>query len=296
MRFGNLERMAQAETVLRVLSFGGGVQSSTLLMRVLHGEMERPDAVIFADPKWESAQTYDWIAQCEAACVAAGLPFYRVSAGDIRESALDARLSRGDKAARFASLPLHVSNEDGKHAMLKRQCTKEFKIEPLVKKERELLGVAPKKPMPKTKHCEVWIGISTDEAQRMSEPRDAKWQTHFYPIIEWRWSRADCANWLAKHGYNSVPKSACLGCPFQDNNRWREMKNERPEEFADAVEFDALIRDGLRGGKHQAYLHRSRLPLDEVDFRNAEDMGQLNLMDGLINDGLNEDCSGMCGV
>jgi hypothetical protein len=49
------------------------------------------------------------------------------------------------------------------------------------------------------------------------------------------------------------------------------MRDERPEEFADAVDFDRAIRHGnarakangtpLRG---QAFLHRSRLPLDEA--------------------------------
>jgi hypothetical protein len=37
-----------------------------------------------------------------------------------------------------------------------------------------------------------------------------------------------------------------------------------------------------------AFLHRSCVPLDEVDLRTAEDKGQLNLW---LND-----CEGMCGV
>jgi hypothetical protein len=35
-------------------------------------------------------------------------------------------------------------------------------------------------------------------------------------------------------------------------------------------------------------MHRSLRPLDEVDFRNLEDMGQMNMF--------NEDCEGLCGV
>ena len=43
--------------------------------------------------------------------------------------------------------------------------------------------------------------------------------------------------------------------------------------------------DAMHG---QAFLHRSLVPLEEIDFRSAEERGQLNLFDN--------DCSGHCGV
>ena len=65
-----------------------------------------------------------------------------------------------------------------------------------------------------------------------------------------------------------------------------------PVSFADAVEFDHKIRStgaGLAVYKEaKQYLHRSCKPLDEVDFRNLEDKGQLNMF--------NNECEGMCGV
>ena len=65
-----------------------------------------------------------------------------------------------------------------------------------------------------------------------------------------------------------------------------------PEEWADTVLVDSLIRDGgthdEKSTKSKQYMHRSLKPLDEVDFRNLEDKGQLNLF-------INE-CEGMCGV
>jgi hypothetical protein len=44
------------------------------------------------------------------------------------------------------------------------------------------------------------------------------------------------------------------------------MRDEHPDEFADAVAFDAAIRHGARGVPliGQAFLHRSRLPLDQA--------------------------------
>ena len=51
---------------------------------------------------------------------------------------------------------------------------------------------------------------------------------------------------------------------------------------------DAAIRDGGKNADKKQYMHRSCQPIDEVDFRNLEDMGQLNFF--------NNECEGMCGV
>ena len=59
-----------------------------------------------------------------------------------------------------------------------------------------------------------------------------------------------------------------------------------PASFEQAVEFDHAIRKSGTGAEQ--FVHRSCTPLDEVDFRNLEDMGQLNFF--------NEECEGMCGV
>ena len=65
------------------------------------------------------------------------------------------------------------------------------------------------------------------------------------------------------------------------------MKLNRPDEWADAVEFDKAIRNcgGMRG---EMFVHQSGLPLDEVDLRNEADRGQRSLF--------GEECEGMCGI
>lgn len=71
---------------------------------------------------------------------------------------------------------------------------------------------------------------------------------------------------------------------------WRDMKINDPRSFSDAVDFDKEIRRfGTIGSmERKQFLHRSCQPLDEVDFRNLEDRGQLNMF--------NNECEGMCGV
>jgi len=179
--------------------------------------------------------------------------------------------------------------EDG--GIGRRQCTSTYKIEPVRKKIRALLDVAKGDRVPKGVWVELQMGITTDEAMRMKPSRD-KWVTHTWPLIEKEMSRQGCLNWFKKnYPDRTLEKSACIGCPYHNNTMWRDMKINDPVSFADAVDFDKAARkDGaiLPGMRSQLFLHRSCKPLDEVDFRNLEDKGQLNMF--------NNECEGMCGV
>lgn len=169
--------------------------------------------------------------------------------------------------------------------MIRRQCTKEYKIEVIRKKCRELLGYKPRQRIPEGSVTQ-WIGISLDEYQRMRTSQD-KWIVLRYPLIEKEMTRMDCLAWLERHGYPRPPKSSCIGCPYRDNHSWLDMKRNRPEEWAQAVEIDQKIRKIPRF-KGQAFLHPSCVPLDQVDLNEA----QMDLFfDGFINE-----CEGMCGV
>lgn len=269
---------------LTVLSLGAGVQSSTLLLMAVQGELDRkPDAAIFADTGWEPAAVYrhlEWLKRQ----VEGIIPVYVVSIGNIRADSLASKHGK-----RFATLPFHVANLDGEHAMLRRQCTREYKITPITRKIRELLGVEPGRRV--KARVEQWFGISLDEVYRMKQNRQP-WVTNRYPLIEKRMDRASCLLWLERNGYPRPPKSAYIGCPFHHDGYWRDMKLNRPEEWADAVEYDRAIRRGLRGVLQEAYLHSSLQPLDQVDLATAHDRGQLDFFeDGFLNE-----CEGMCGI
>ena len=254
-----------------------------MALMAAHGEIDpMPDAAVFADTRWEPGGVYDhldWLASGNV------LPFdvERCSAGDIKADALESTTS-GAKG-RWASMPWYVLHANGQKGMIKRQCTKEYKLEPIRRALRLRLGLY-KKRSPKTPVIRVWIGISTDEIGRMKPSREA-WVENRHPLIELGMSRSDCVQWMADHGYPEPPKSACVACPYRSDRQWRDMKNNDPDTFAEAVEFDRAIRH--KGGDHGTmFTHRSCQPLDEVDFRTLEDMGQLNMF--------NDECDGMCGV
>lgn len=283
---------------LRALSLGAGVQSTTLALMAAHGDIRpMPDCAIFADTGWEPKTVYDHLAWLRSPNV---LPFpvHIVSAGDLRADILAAA-----QGARWASIPAFTRQAagrplDGAHAsrsetadrsgigMIRRQCTREYKITPIRRKVREILGLT-RRRSPTSPVVEQWIGISLDEAVRM-KPSFEPWQVNRWPLIEKRMTRRDCLTWLALRGYPAPPKSACIGCPFHSDAHWRAMRDDDPKAWTDAVAVDHAIRTGLRGVRGEVYLHRSAVPLDQADLSTAADRGQLDLWPN--------ECEGMCGV
>ncbi|MGF4045746.1 hypothetical protein ACX800_09905 [Paenarthrobacter nitroguajacolicus] len=260
----------------RILSLGAGVQSSALLILAARGDLPRLDAAIFSDTGWEPAAVYEHLDRLEREVAEpAGIPIHRVSSGNIRNDALD-------PAHRFASMPLFIKNRDGGDGMTRRQCTSEYKLKPIKEKTREILGAEPREDgkagrVPKGAFAEQWVGISTDEIGRALDQDgnlktgDVKYSRNRYPLLELDMDREKCRALLTAHGFGATPKSACIGCPFHSNMQWRELRDKSPEEWEDAVAFDAAIRAGSARANAQgqpllgqAFLHRSRVPLDQA--------------------------------
>lgn len=262
---------------LRAISLGAGVQSTTLALMAAKGVIgPMPDCAIFADTGWEPKSVYEHLDRLTKV-----LPFqvYIVSSGNLRSDLLNGSNSTG---GRFAAVPWFTANG----GMGMRQCTSEYKITPIRRKLRYLLGYAPRKRIP-AGSAEVWIGISTDEIQRMKDSRD-KWQTHRWPLIENRMSRQDCIKWLGDNGWEA-PKSSCIGRPYHSDAMWRDMKDNDPVAWEDAVLVDKAIRSSGSKFKHEQFMHRSLKPLDEVDLSTSAEKGQKEF-------GFLQECDGMCGV
>jgi hypothetical protein len=245
-----------SEPAIRVLSLGAGVQSTTLALLSAEGRLPKLDAAIFADTGWEPQTVYDHLSQLERVLAGAGIACYRAQQGDLRAEALDA-------AHRFVSIPLHVRTPAGR-AMGQRQCTSQYKLRPIRRKVRELLGAASPDflRVPKGRVCELWIGFSTDEIERVSDNGVPGYLQQRYPLLDLGMDRGDCLRWLRSRGWTSVAKSACIGCPYNGNRRWRELRDNYPAEWADVVAFDEAIRHppGMPAS-YTGFLHRSLLPL-----------------------------------
>lgn len=256
---------------MKILSLGAGVQSTVLALLAQHGKLEMPDAAIFADTGFEPKAVYihlDWLESVLS------FPVFRVSAGNIRDDIVS-----GVVEGRYATMPFFLSNG----GMSRRQCTNEYKIQPIIKKVRELAGLTKGQRAPKDLFVEQWIGISLDEMQRM-KMAEQKWIKHRWPLIELRMNRWDCLAWFKKYyPGRELAKSSCIACPYHSNEEYRNLT---PEEFEEACLFDDSIRIA-REMNNQQFIHSDRIPLRNVDLQTPAQRGQLSFLD---------ECDGMCGV
>ena len=263
---------------LTILSLGAGVQSSTMALMSAKGELPKVDCAIFADTGYEPVGVINYLHYLKSILP---YPVYLVSKGNIKNDMLKAKNTSNFVVAPF----FNQHSITGKKGMIRRQCTNDYKIQPIKKKIRELCNIGFGKHFPKDKYVEQWIGISKDEIQRMKPARDP-YILNIHPLIEANMSRQDCLNWMKKNNFKMPTKSACICCPFRDDKSWLEMKKNNPVEFADAVEFDKNIRTISKDSDMKNYTHKSCKPLDEVDFDKKDN--QLDMF--------NNECEGMCGV
>jgi hypothetical protein len=259
--------------VTTTLSLGAGVQSSTLFLMACEGEL-RIDNAVFADTGFEPSAVYTYLDWLKTQAERAGIPLVTVSYGNIRDNELSTTKQVGAKG-KYTLMPLHTVGANGKKAgqkgMLRRQCTSRYKIEPIQKWLR-------KQGATKYAPVELLLGISWDESQRMTDSR-VPIARHVYPLIDRRMTRQDCIDWMTSRGYPEPPKSACIHCPYRRSAGWAKMRDEAPEDFAQAVEFDAAIRNHYTAFDDIPYLHDSRVPLGEADLRSEQDKGQIEMFD-----------------
>lgn len=268
--------------MIHVISLGAGVQSSAMALMFAEGELEpMPDAAIFADTGGEPAYVYEWLTWLEEKLP---FPVHRVMWKD----GLTNAIKNSTVGKRFASPPFYTASDGKREGQLWRQCTREFKVQPIVRKLREMVGLEPGQRAPKGAILVTqYLGISYDELIRM-RPSRSPWIQHEWPLVDLKIYRQDCLDWMAERGYPKPGRSACTYCPYHSDREWHDLKTNHPEAFQEAVEMDQLIRDDVRGTTQKLYLHRKLQPLDEIKFDTPAAVGQADMF--------NEDCEGLCGV
>lgn len=256
---------------VRILSLGAGVQSSTLALMMKHGELDSVECAIFSDVKAEPRRVYDWLNWLETQLP---FPVIRVTQADGLISDIETHVA-GKK--RFCSSPpLFTRGQCGNVGAIRRQCTRDFKLAPIRRTIRRIAAGR--------KVVQI-IGISFDERQRC-RVSDVNYIRNEYPLVQRCMTRQDCKRWMFKHFYSTPPRSACVFCPYKCDAEWRLLRDDDPEGWAEAVRMDNLMRK-LPTMREETFVHRSLVPLSQVDLSSDEDRGQLTFQ---------FDCEGMCGV
>src|SRR5262249_1673058 len=139
-RAGAEQGVVMSEPSLTYVSLGAGVQSTALLIMSALGLRGCPkaDVAIFADTQDEPTWVYEHLVMLDEWAKAHGLPIVTVTAGRLADETLGLT---GKK--RRAALPVFTLGNDGREAMLPRQCTHEYKLAPIEKWVRARLGYQP---------------------------------------------------------------------------------------------------------------------------------------------------------
>lgn len=250
---------------MKVISLGWGVQSFGLAAMSALGVLPPVDVAIHADTTHERTATYEFAERWTPWLEERGVRVVTVKAA---ESVPLVDKWNGLAIPAFTDSPRGVGQT-------KRQCTADWKIDPM---KRWIQANRNKQPV------EQWIGISLDEVGRV-KPSHLKYITHRWPLIEREMRRADVVRWLTEQGIEIPPRSACYFCPYQSRKEWRALQDT--PDWQRAVAVDESIRNH-RGSP--MFLHSSRIPLAQVDFRSPQEKGQLEL------DLFENECSGVCGI
>lgn len=240
---------------LQIWSSGGGTQSTAIAVLIRKKVLPKPDRAFIVDTGRETGETWEYLDNVVNPALAEidftverlkpeKLPDIFNSHGTLM---IPAFFTGNAKAGNF--------------------CSGRWKAE-VLKREALARGLVP---------ATCWMGISTDEMRRISVPRAQNWLLRYPLVFEAPMTRMACVNLIADYGWPPAPKSSCWMCPNRRDAQWVHLRDTRPEEFAQAVEFDIEMRKR----KPDAFLHDSRLPLGEVKLKEAsdEEHGQLPFCD-----------------
>lgn len=260
---------------LTVLNYSGGTQSAGLLWMVLRGDLVPSGRflVVNADPGMENSATYEYNERMQRECEAAGIE-YRVAPGpnlyeDLLACAKDGR-------TRLDNPPFWVRKfKNNKVGRLQQKCTKHYKIAPMDRVIREYLethfGINRKSKRLGSAIVEKWIGFSADELDRISEPSQL-YVAFRFPLVEQGMKKHDVIQYMKDRDLPVPPRSVCNACFANDADHFKDMHDNRPTDWQQAVAVDEAIRDGRVFGvtDGEVFVFQGCIPLTDLAARGFE--------------------------
>jgi hypothetical protein len=224
---------------------GGGMQSAAIAALIVQGEL-RPDLACIIDTEREQSTTWEYMDSVIVPALASvGVTLHRV-----RKSEFEPKDLYGGKDNQTLLIPAFTTYS-GDIGKMSTYCSSYWKRE-VVKRWANAQGV---------KAVDTWLGISVDEMQRVQNDKSAKWKTR-YPLIERGMNRGDCIALVNRMGWPAPPRSSCYMCPNHTAQEWRDIRDNKPQDWRMAIEFEREMR---RRDEH-AFLHHDCVPLDQADL------------------------------
>ena len=183
-----------------VVSYGGGVQSTALVILAMRHQWPVDEIVHVDLLAAESPSTREYV------------EYFRNWLRDEygREITVIERDLYGDmlKHPEFTPVPWHGKRQK---FMLRRQCTREYKVAPI---QRYLTQKYPQGLI------KLMLGISADEWTRMRQSSHSRID-HVYPLVDGMISRRHCLEIIRDVGLDLPAKSSCWFCPYRSTgSQW----------------------------------------------------------------------------
>lgn len=227
-----------------IWSSGGGVQSTAIAVLIRRGLLPTPTRAVIADTGRETQETWDYLERYTNPMLA-----------EIDFTV--ERIPRQGKPSLFNDegtilIPVFAIGLGPGGVKFSNFCSSYWKRE-IVKRWANENGLTP---------AVNWIGISTDEKQRIRMSRALNWELGYPLVTIFPLSRHACELLIADHGLPPAPKSSCWLCPNRRDSQWKHLRDNYPAEFKEACQEDRRIREI----KPDVFLHESLQPLDQVDL------------------------------
>lgn len=243
--------------MLKVLSMGWGVQSWTMAAMIALGELPPVDFIVHSDTGWERKSTYEFANQWG--------DWLKERGQNLVTLAPPPRSARVLEDNKIVSIPAYTLSNMGV-GQLKRQCTSDWKVDPIKRFVRSVLKERGLKAS--LNSVEMQLGITTDEFVRAKDSRTG-YIKNSYPLLDANMSRNDCVSWLESKGLPVPPKSSCTFCPFHSMDTWRAMKRKGGDDWQQVIAVDKAIRN--KRPPRKVYLVKQVIPIDEIVI--PEDFG-----------------------
>lgn len=228
-----------------VLNYGGGRQTVAMCVLIVRGILPKPDRIVMADTGRENQSTWDYLENhTQPMLKAIGLQV---------EIAPHNLATVQDVYANNGDLLLPVFTKDGK---LSGFCSNEWKKRVV---DRYLRAND-------VKEGTKWLGLALDEKKRWKDihgKQEGKWVIEC-PLVEKLLNTDACLEIIKQYGLPTPITSSCWMCPHKRNAQWRHLRDNYPDQFAQACQLDEEIRENdERGG---VWLHHSRMPLRQANI------------------------------
>lgn len=263
---------------LHVLSWGGGTQSTALMIKFLQGEVldhkNKPiklDYIIFADTNNESQMTYKQvydvkkyvkekynqdiqITKRNQEYLPDDTIIKMIQSGEI-ESYRQSKyydllqghiLNMQGHVKSVDMMPLYTRNNEGEVGKTSvKACTTTFKIAQLKKELRKLEHVD--RFTKTTYKIILYIGFSIDEVSRLKPSPDSYIENQF-PLVWMGMNKIDCINFVEKE-LGFIPRSSvCNMCYANDIDRVYEIYKEDKKGYQRLLDLDRALQC-----KHENY-------------------------------------------